>query len=221
MSELPKSIDRLDNLLLFIVGSSFVVPTIASAYGLDVRVVWIAVVFYAFWVTIKAFLPGVLLSYRVRIIVDKMKGWSYVAYLGVAFVGNHLMLAILPRTASVLITGVFTMGLVLNIVLALLLRKLFRREVVFMTKEQERKLYQLFQETGSASIFLSVSVLTLSIELLGMKEYSIGNVIFILLVAFALYAYATYRERKASRISRDLILSLVDSGWYERYSGNK
>lgn len=218
MSELPKPIERLDSLFKIIVGSSFAVPAVAGAYGLDARVVWVAVIFYAIWVTLKAFLPGIFLSYQERVIIDKMRGWSYVIFLAILFLSNYFMLVILPKTADVFVGGVFIVSITLRYVLMLLPRKLFRREVIYMNESQLKEIYKIFEETGSASIFFSISILTLGISSTSLVEFTALNVVILFVVPFCLFVYGIYRERLSSRLTRNLAISLVNSGWYKKYS---
>lgn len=218
MSQLPKSIERLDSLFKIIVGASFAVPGLAGAYGFDVRVVWVAVVFFTVWITLKAFLPGILLLSQERVILDKMKGWSYIIFLAVTFFSNFVMFVILPRTLDVLFIGVAVIGLVLRLALLLVPKRLFKKEIIFMNDRQVKTLYKIFEETGSASIFFSVSILTLSTGFAELKEFSLANVALILVVTFGLFVYAVYRERRSNKLTHDLAIDLLNSGWYKQYS---
>jgi len=218
MSELSKSIDRLDALLLTIVGASFVVPTIAEAYGLDARLVWGPVVFYAGWIIFKAFLPTIILSYHQRAVIERMRGWSYVFSLGITLLGNYIMFTLLPRTIDVFITGVFVIALVLRLILVFVPKSFFRKEIIYMSKKQRLKIQEILKDTGSASIFFSIGVLTLSIEFMGSTEFSIADATLTLAIAFALFIYGVFRERKSSNSTHELAVSLINSGWYKRYS---
>lgn len=218
MSDLPKSIDRLDKLLLFLVGASFTVPSIAGSFGLDPRLVWGPVISYAAWIVFRAVLPTIILSYPQRSIVERMRGWFYLFSLAVTFFINFLMLVILPRTFEVFFVGVATVGFILMLIVAFIPRTFFRKEIVYMSKEQERRIYKILKEAGSASIFFAIGILLLSMEFVGLEEFSLPSTVMSLTTVLALFVYAVYRERKSSKLARELADSLINSAWFERYS---
>lgn len=218
MSELCKSIERLDNLLLAMITASFAVPTIAGAYGLDNRLVWGPVIFYAFWIGFKGFRHRIVLSYRERAIIEKMKAWFYVFSLGFTLSGNFVLLAVLPRTMSAAMIGIVVVGFILRLIHKFVPRNFFRKEIMHMNRRQEKEVYKLLEEVGSASIFLSIGVLTLFIEFARLEQFSIANAILISTVALCLFVYGVYKERKSSNLTHELAISLRNSGWYKRYS---
>ena len=113
---------------------------------------------------------------------------------------------------DIFFAGVAGIAVILIMVVALLPRKFFRKEIIYMNKKQEMKIYNILKETGSASIYLSISVLSLSIEFL------IENAILTLVVVFALFIYAFFREKKSSNLAHELAISLINSSWYKKYS---
>lgn len=218
MSELPKSIDRLDKLLLFCVGASFTVPSIVGAFDLDVRLVWGPVIFYAAWIIFKTVLPTIILSYPQRSIIERIRSWSYVFSLAVTFFTNYLLLVILPRTFQVFIGGVVAVGLMLRLVIVFVPRTFFKKEIMYMSKKQELEIYEILKDTGSASIFFSMGILILSVEFVDLEEFSVPKTVVTLAIAMALFTYAVYRERRSVKLARELADSLINSGWYKRYS---
>lgn len=215
-----KSMNALDNLLLAIFGFSFVVPTIVQSYGLDTRLVWTPTIFYAFWILYKAYLkPSYFLSdYPERAIIERIRGWSYVFSLALTLLGNYVMMEFAPRTIDVFLLGIMSIGFMLIVIVRLLPRKFFKKEIVYMDENQEREIYMILKEAGSAAIFLSVAVVSLNLEFIGSTEFSIESAILTLFIVFALFAYAIIRERKSSNLARELAISLINSRWYKRYS---
>lgn len=215
MSDFPKRVERLDNFLLVIVVISLTVPEIAKSYGLDEKLMWFPIIFYTVWIIYKAY-KSTNPDCRERAIIEKMRAWSYLFSLGVTFIVNYLMMYILPRTFTVFIVGVTIASSILVVIVKFLPENLFRREIISMNDSQLKEIRGILIETGSASIFFSISILILN--LLSSPESSILNIILDIIPSFILFGIGLLRERKSSNLARELSISLINSGWYRKYS---
>lgn len=220
MTGRTKPANTLDNLLLAIFAFSLVVPTIVQSYGLDSRLIWIPTIAYAFWILYEAyFRPSYSFSdYPELAVVERIKGWFYVFSLALTLSGNYFLMEFAPRTTGVFLLGTFSISSVLTIIVTLLPGKLFRKEITYMNKKQEREIYKILKEAGSVAIFLSILVLALNLEFLGSTELSVETAILTLFIALGMFCYAIFRRRKSLSLARELAISLVNSGWYKKYS---
>jgi len=56
------------------------------------------------------------------------------------------------------------------------------------------------------------------VEFVDLEEFSVPKTVVTLAIAMALFTYAVYRERRSVKLARELADSLINSGWYKRYS---
>jgi hypothetical protein len=210
----------LDEILKILFGVSLVVPSIVQSYGLDTRLVWIPILFYAFWILIITYYKPnrVFSDYPERAIIEKIRGWQYVFSLAITLSMNWLLLTVIPKTIFTFFAGTITVAFLLVLVVKFLPQALFRREVTFMSKYQETKIYLILQESGAASIQFSLSVLILNLEFIASTEFAIVNIIITLLFAGALFFRALSNEKKSSRLASDFAIELKNSNWYKKYS---
>ena len=137
-ANMTKSADAIDNLLLAILTSSLVVPTIVQSYELDIRLFWMPAICYAIWIGYVGYLkPKVTFSDSLeRSTVERIRGWSYVLSLPVTLIANFLLSEVLPKTLTTYIMGTAAVGIVLSAVVVTFPRRLFRKEIIYMNKNQ-------------------------------------------------------------------------------------
>lgn len=142
----------------------------------------------------------------------------YVFSLAVTFSINWLLLTVIPKTVVTFFSGTIAVALLLGIVLRVLPQALFRKEITFMSKYQEGKIFYVLKESGSASIQFSIGILLLNLEFFSSNEFSITNALLTLIISLGLFVYAFYREKKSSRLASDFAIDLKNSNWYKKYS---
>jgi len=217
MSEFPKTIENLDKFLLTITGASLAVPSVATAYNLDTRLVWIPIIFYFIMMITKALRYSLIFQYPELAIIERMKTWAYLFYLGITLIGNFILINFLLTSFNFIIIAVIIVPSILRLIVKYLPRKLFRREIIHMNENQERDINKILIETGSASIFFSVSVLSVNINLLDLQESSVPNILFSFALSLTLFIVGYIRERKSSILTKAFANSLINSGWYKKY----
>jgi hypothetical protein len=226
LEEQLKILDRLDKLLSLIITGALFVPTIANAYHLDARFSLIPIITYVSFIIYRAFVRPRIISanFNELAILEGLRGWTYVGALAVTLIGNFLMLSILPRTITVYIIGVPIISTILIWVVAIIPRTFFRNYLIYTTKEQEKETYKILREVGSASIFFSVGVLLVNMDisdfLIG-NEHSLYESLLTFFVVLALFLYGFYRERQATKLIHELAISLFNSGFSRKLKQRK
>ena len=218
MSEFPTTIEYLDKIFITITGASLAIPAIATAYDLDTKLVWIPIIFYFILMIYEAFRYSLIFKYPELAIIERMKTWAYLFSLGVTLIGNFFLINILPKTFNFFIAGIIIVPLLLALIVKYLPSRLFRREIIYMNANQEKDVSKILIETGSASIFFSISVLLVNISSQKLIESSIGILIINFGISLLLFVTGYIRERRSSNLTKELAISLINSGWYKKYS---
>lgn len=218
--KINKSIATLDETLLILFGASLIVPSIAEAYGVDTKILWVPIIFYASWTFIVAYYkPNRFFSdYPERAIIERIRGWQYVFSLATTLLLNGLFFTILPKTLITIILGGLFVAFLLMLVVRFLPRGLFRKEVTFMSKHQEVQMLFVLKESGIASIRFSVSILTLNLDLLSSTESSILNTFLTSIIVIGFFVYGYKKEKDSSKLASDFAINLKNSNWFKKYS---
>lgn len=214
---MAKSLGALDNILFLVFGASFIVPTIAQSYGFDASLVWVPVIFYAFWILVTGyFIPAKNFSDSLeRSTIERIRGWSYILMFPITLTLNFLVIYVLPRTLLYFFASITIVSLTLIVVVALFPSRLFRKEIVCMEKADEQQIIPMLKETGSATILFSIAIILLNFEIFPVS--SIYNSLFALVASVFLLAYGYYRNRLSSKFAHEIAVSLVNSGWRKKY----
>ena len=217
-----RRIDRLDRLLLFIAGMSVsAVPAIVERCNLDVRLVLFPTVAYAIWIVFKTIVPSVLLSYPERAIMERVRGWMYLTSMALTFLAFSFGFALFSiRPASLGLTPMigFLSGLVNYIIVRWVHTRLFRKELVHMNETQINRTDEILRNTLYASCSFSFSILWLN-GLLLMETFSFQDVMIGVIGSLLVFVPGVYFERKATNLTHELAVSLLNSRWFDKYSG--
>jgi hypothetical protein len=217
-NESYKSIQRLDSILPWLVGFSLIIPTIINQIDLPFKglVIWIPVISFLILMITK--ILGYLIITNPEIaFVERVKAWNYFIFLIITFLGNFLLIIIIPHSIYSYFLGIILVPIFLIISRSNTTKKLFYNELLYMNSKQDKILSQLLTEVGSASIMYSMCVINL-VSLLNNNTNFI-DILLISIFSAVLFIYALYRDKKTKKDSVILVESLINSRWFMRYSG--
>jgi hypothetical protein len=214
-----KKLDAIDNLLLVILAASFVIPSIMLAYGLDSRLVWLPTICYVVWSAFTGyFKPRIsFFDSSERSIIERIRGWSFVLGLPVVLSINFFLLYVFPKTIIFFTAGTILCALVLFAITAIFPRKLFKKELNSMEKNQVTLMYRMLIATGESTISVSFAILLLT-ELSMSLSFSLGNTLLTLGIGSWFLIMSFLCSSSSSHIAKNLEKSLRGSKWSKKYS---
>jgi len=223
MVDNSKRIEAIDNLLLAILASSLVVPTIGQSFGLETRLIWTPTICYSVWIIFTGYIkPRIAYSdSQERSIVERIRGWSYVISLPPTLIVNSIIIPLSPKTLYVYFAAfavAFLAGFLLTILDITLIKMFFWKEMKCMNETQELSVLDMVTETRHASNWASICILILNFTLIIPENLTLLIAIVILIVASSMLFYSYSRNRKSSKIAKNLSRSLIDSKWSKKYN---
>jgi hypothetical protein len=214
-----RKLDAIDNLLLVILPASFVIPTVMLAYGLDSRVVWLPTICYVVWSAFTGFFKPRISFFdsSERSMIERIRGWSYILGLPVVLPINFLLLYVFPKTNISFIVGGVPCALILFAITVIFPRKLFKKELNSMEKNQVKLMYRMLIATGESTISASFAILILT-EWSMSLSFSLENTLLTLGIDSWFLITSFLCNSTSSNMARNLEKSLRKSKWIRKYS---
>ncbi len=158
-------------------------------------------------------------NYRELAFVERIRGWTYFIILIPALLVNGVLTYIELSIVAIL-SGIVFLSLLLSLVVRLIPRVMFENETRIFSPSQREDLFKVMREVGSASIYLSMCIVTSN---LGFLSFETNFLIVIISVSsdLILLYLAVIREKASRPLASKLAKSLEDSRWWRRYSGSK
>jgi len=213
----------LDELFLALFAFSIAVPAIGQSFGVDPRFLWMPVVTFALWTIYIGYYRGAwkFRDYPELGLVERMRGWSYFLNLIGTLTGNAILFFALSRQDVVYaFTGFFLASGFPVLVTLIIPRTVFERETALFNPSQRKIFIKVSNEVGSASITLSMSIVTTNFYVLSPNIVFPLNILIIfgVISQVLLLLRATIFEKQSRGLARNLAISLKESRWWQRYS---
>lgn len=223
---IKEKMEPLDNLFLALFTISFAVPAIGQSFGMDPKLLWMPTFMFAIWTLYIGYYRGVwkFRDYPELAMVERMRGWSYLLNLAGTLIANGILFFSLIRMEVVgAFIGFLLAGGLPVLFTFVVTRTLFEKETLLFTSSQRKKFIEVSSEVGSASISLSVSIVTTNFYLLfPILAFPLSTLIMLITLGIILQALLLLRASIYEMRSRHLAYSLAnwlkESRWWRRYS---